>query len=225
MQLKNIYFLRIAYQKLRLFLIRIKTNGLFPQLLFNGIKVHSNGCYKLSKDILGLNNVIRIGKNSFIKSATVRIHGNNNQLIIDDNVIIGPNCSFWMEGNNCRIHIGSKTTVTRDVQLNCQENNMEISLGQDCMLSNSIIIRTSDSHPIYDRDTGNRINLPKSISIGNHVWIAPNTKIMKGSIIEDGCIIGSDTTVNSTIPYQSLAVGRPCRVVKNGVRWTRENLF
>ena len=225
MQLKNIYFLRIAYQKIRLFLIRIKTNGLFSQLLFNGIKVHSNGCYKLSKDILGLNNVIRIGKNSFIKSATVRIHGNNNQLIIDDNVIIGPNCSFWMEGNNCRIHIGSKTTVTRDVQLNCQENDMEISLGQDCMLSNNIIIRTSDSHPIYDENTGNRINLPKSISIGNHVWIAPNTKIMKGAIIGDGCIIGSDTTVSKIIPPQSLAVGRPCKIVKTGVKWTRENLF
>lgn len=155
----------------------------------------------------------------------MRIHGNNNQLIIEDNVIVGPNCSFWMEGNNCKIHIGSKTTMTRDVQLNCQENDMEIFLGQDCMLSNNIIIRTSDSHPIYDKDTVNRTNLPKSISIGNHVWIAPNTKIMKGAIIGDGCIIGSDTTVSKVIPPQSLAVGRPCKIIKNGVKWTRENLF
>ncbi len=94
------------------------------------------------------------------------------------------------------------------------------------MFSNHIIVRTSDSHPIYDTLTKQRINSPKPVNIGNHVWIAPNTKIMKGAIIPDNCIIGSDTTITKTFSEpNSLIVGRPAKVVRTNVDWTREKLF
>ena len=94
------------------------------------------------------------------------------------------------------------------------------------MFSNHIIVRTSDSHPIYDRITKERINKAESVKIGNHVWIAPNTKIMKGSIIPDGCIIGSDTTVSKPFDEKNaLIVGRPARIIRRDVEWTREQLF
>ena len=92
------------------------------------------------------------------------------------------------------------------------------------MLSNTIIIRTSDSHPIYNNE-GVRINPAKSIHIGDHVWIAPNSKIMKGVTIGDGCIIGSDTMVTKDLSNNVLAVGYPAKIVKTDVRWTRDNLF
>ena len=93
------------------------------------------------------------------------------------------------------------------------------------MFSNNIVVRTSDSHPIYRIDDNQRINPAKSVTIGNHVWVAPNTKIMKGVNIENGSIIGSDTIVTKVIPENSLAVGHPARVVKSNIKWTRENLF
>lgn len=99
-------------------------------------------------------------------------------------------------------------------------------MGYDCMLSNHIIVRTSDSHPIFDTVTNERINKPLPIHIGNHVWIAPNSKIMKGAIIADGCIIGSDTTVSKPFKTNNtLIVGRPARAIKQNVLWTREQLF
>ena len=64
------------------------------------------------------------------------------------------------------------------------------------------------------------------VNIGKHVWIAPNTKIMKGSVIPDGCIIGSDTTIAKEFSIEnSLIVGRPAKVVKKDIFWTRDNLF
>ena len=92
------------------------------------------------------------------------------------------------------------------------------------MFSNTIIIRTSDSHPIYNNQ-GIRINPAKSIHVGDHVWIAPNSKIMKGVTIGNGSIIGSDTIVTKDIPDNVLAVGHPAKVVKTDIRWTREAIF
>ena len=100
-----------------------------------------------------------------------------------------------------------------------------IVIGEDCMISNHVIIRTSDSHPIYSLESKERINPAKDIHIGNHVWIAPGTEIMKGAEIGDGCIIVSQTMVTKTIPSSCLAVGRPARVVKNNVTWSREDII
>ena len=70
-----------------------------------------------------------------------------------------------------------------------------------------------------------RINPPKSVVVGSHVWIAPNSKIMKGADIGDGAIIGSNTIVTKPVPANTLVVGAPAKVVKENVMWTREKLF
>lgn len=102
---------------------------------------------------------------------------------------------------------------------------MSIEIGEDCMFSNHIIIRTSDSHAIYSNETNKRINPAKPIRIGNHVWIAPGSEVMKGVVVGDGCIIGSQTMVTKDVPANCLVVGRPARVVKANIRWTREDVI
>lgn len=173
--------------------------------------------------ISGRNNSIFIGRGSLLEKGQIRIIGSNNILEIGSDCRIGPDCRFFCFGNNTRITIGEACTFTRKIELNAQENDMTIEIGKDCMLSNRIVIRTSDSHPIYN-NRHERLNPPASVFIGNHVWIAPNTKIMKNASIGDGAIIGSDTTVNCRIAPNSLAVGRPCKIVKEEVFWTREPL-
>lgn len=111
------------------------------------------------------------------------------------------------------------------IHINAQENNSKIIIGKDCMFSNHIIIRTSDSHPIIDVKTGERTNPAKNVIIGEHVWVAPNSEIMKGSIIGDGSIIGSQTMTGKQFPNQVLLVGRPAKVVKENVTWTRDDII
>ncbi len=181
------------------------------------------GSYK--KYIGGGNNMIVIKKNCVIDNPVFHIVGNNNKITFEENCHVGPDCSFWMEGNNVQITIGRHTTFTNSVHVNAQEDNMKIEIGEDCMFSNHIIIRTSDSHAIYSNDTNKRINPAKSIKIGNHVWIAPGSEVMKGVAVGDGCIIGSQTMVTKDVPANCLVVGRPARVVKENIRWTREDVI
>lgn len=173
----------------------------------------------------GANNMVVIKKNCVIDNPVFHIVGNNNKITFEENCHVGPDCSFWMEGNNVQITIGRHTTFTNSVHVNAQEDNMKIEIGEDCMFSNHIIVRTSDSHAIYSNDTNKRINPAKSIKIGNHVWIAPGSEVMKGVAVGDGCIIGSQTMVTKDVPANCLVVGRPARVVKENIRWTREDVI
>lgn len=183
------------------------------------------GYGSFKKNIDGENNSIIIGKDTRMNSTTFHIRGKNNTIEIGDNCTIGIGCSFWLEGCNVHIKIGANTTFTQYVHFNAQENGSYIECGEGCMFSNHIIVRTSDAHPIYDIATGKRVNYPKSVVIGKDVWVAPDTKIMKGAIIGDGSVIGSNTMVSKELPKHCLAVGMPAKVVKEGVRWTREDVL
>ena len=177
----------------------------------------------LRKSIIGNNNVVNIQK-SIIRESSIRIRGNGNKLLIEEGCNIGKGCSFWLEGNDNTIVIGRNTTMTLKCHFNAQEHNTKIIVGEDCMFSNTIIVRTSDAHPIFNCD-GIRINSAKDVIIGKHVWVAPNSVIMKGAILGDECIIGSHSFVSKTIPESCLAVGMPAKVVKENVHWTRDDVL
>ena len=54
----------------------------------------------------------------------------------------------------------------------------------------------------------------KPIKIGNHVWIGANSTILPEITIGDNVIIGANSLVNKDIPSNSIAVGNPCKVIK-----------
>lgn len=199
--------------------------NLFKCCRHNKVDLINNGYGIIKKDIVGNGNRIIVGKETYLNDTKIRIRGNNNTITFGENCIVGKDCSFWMEGNNISIHIGDNTTFTLLVHFCAQEDGTSIVVGKDCMFSNNIVVRTSDSHPIYDVNTNLRLNEAKDVHLGNHIWIAPNVRIMKGVSIDDGSIIGSDTIVTKDIPANSLAVGHPAKVVKENIRWSREVLF
>lgn len=51
--------------------------------------------------------------------------------------------------------------------------------------------------------------------VGNDVWIGQNVTILPGVQIGSGAIIGANSVVGSDIPPYSIAVGNPCRVIKD----------
>lgn len=54
----------------------------------------------------------------------------------------------------------------------------------------------------------------KPITIGNHVWIGANSTILPEVNIGNNVIIGANSLVNKDIPSNSIAVGNPCKVIK-----------
>lgn len=213
----------------RAYLSFIYRTGIYKKFIegHDKVRVINHGSHKgkLLQFICGKNNSIELGRGVKFNKTKIRIVGNNNTIVFGDLCNIGPNCSFWMEGNNIKIVIGNHCSFTHTCHFCAQEDNTKILVGEDCLFSNTIIVRTSDSHPIYDIKNNKRINNAKDVIIGNHVWIAPNSKIFKGATINNGAIIGSNTLVTNEIPNNSLAVGMPAKVIKTGVTWTHEKLF
>lgn len=207
----------------RVIQIRRKQKDLFCK---NHIDIINNGgIYKIIKEIRGSNNRVIIEAGCYLDNVVIHMIGNNNIIKFSKNVHVGPGCSFWVEGNNCKIIIGEDTTFTQKVHFNAQEDNSEIVCGKDCMFSNTIIVRTSDSHAILNTETHKRINPAKNVIIGDHVWIAPSTTIMKGANIGSNTIVGSHTLVTKSAPSNVLVVGMPAKVVKEGVTWSREDII
>ena len=179
-------------------------------------------CYcNFSRHIIGLNNTIIIKRGCRFANVQIRIIGNNNKISFGENVSISKRCSFWMEGDNIEITIGDNTSFNHTCHLCAQENSTKISIGSNCMFSNNIIVRTSDSHPIFDTQSGKRINMAKSVYIGDNVWIAAHVTILKGVKINDGSILGFGSIVSKDIQSNCIAVGTPARAVKENVCWRR----
>lgn len=54
----------------------------------------------------------------------------------------------------------------------------------------------------------------KPITIGRNCWIAGNVTVCGGVTIGEGSVIGAGSVVTRDIPPNSLAVGVPCRVIR-----------
>lgn len=213
---------------------KIKTlsrkNRFFNRIVNIGTRLYAMGGVKVSKsplvtlDIynLGKGNVFITGKNCMANKLRLEFRGNNNMVILGDNVTMKNDCRIMVTGNNCAVEVGDNTTFTHHCQLEAQEETTHIVIGEDCMFSNNVLVRTNDSHYIYDSVTGGRTNLPGDVHIGNHVWLAAYTTVMKGVTIGDGVVVGYRSVVTKNIPPSSIAVGIPAKVIRERIEWSRE---
>lgn len=172
--------------------------------------------------INGSNNRIIVKDKCLINKCQFFIKGNNNT------IIIGSECRlsgmiFWIQDDNNMIKIGAKTSIGSGTELAVLEGT-SIEIGEDCMLSDNISIRTSDSHSIIN-ESGKRINLAKSITIGDHCWIGMQCLIMKGAILEKNSILGARSilTKQYTIPG-CILTGAPAKVIRENVNWDRKRI-
>jgi acetyltransferase-like isoleucine patch superfamily enzyme len=207
---KILYFIKLNYRKF------LSISGKNNSIIINGL------LYNCNKQIHGNNNTFILSKNSVLNNSLIHIIGNSNELIIGENCVIGKDCSFWIDGNRNKIILKNNITFTYGVHLCAQEENTIIEIGDDCMFANTINIRTSDSHPIFDLNNKMRINNAKSVYVGNHVWVSAKATILKGVKVENGAIIGYSSIVTKDIPEKSLAVGTPAKVIKSNILWKRK---
>lgn len=95
--------------------------------------------------------------------------------------------------------------------------NKKIEIGKDFLCAWSVFITDSDWHTIKGQSH------QANVVIGNHVWIANNNNILKGTQIGNNCIVASNSKViNKTFSDNVLIGGLPCKVLKEGVEWSRD---
>ncbi|MEG0295991.1 MAG: sugar O-acetyltransferase [Clostridium sp.] len=98
----------------------------------------------------------------------------------------------------------------------------KITIGKNVLIGPGTGIYTA-SHPIDYKDRLNKITNNEApyktyalpVVVGDNVWIGGNVSILPGVIIGDNCVIGAGSVVTKSIPENSVAVGNPCKVIKN----------
>lgn len=112
---------------------------------------------------------------------------------------------------------GSKVSITGSSNIIAEK---ECSIGDCCLISWDCQIMDTDFHKIYN-DSGKRINNPKSIIIGNNVWIGSKVLILKGAEIPNNCIIAANSTVVKRYTEENAIYGgQPATLLKRNIKWT-----
>ncbi|MBT9097488.1 acyltransferase [Methylovulum psychrotolerans] len=170
-------------------------------------------------ELRGADNTVDIGDN--VKGRlSVSVIGNNNKIIIADNVFMISCLQIAIRLNGSTITIGPDCTFQGLVRLSSHEAS-SITIGADCMFSSDITASTSDVHAIFDADNV-RINPAQPIVIGDHVWVGNGVKLLKGATVGSGSVIGMSSLVTrGQYPENCIIAGTPARVVRKDIHWTR----
>lgn len=88
----------------------------------------------------------------------------------------------------------------------------KVTFGNNVQIGPNCGIYTS-GHPI-NKEERRKVEFAKPIRIGNDVWIGGNVCVMPGVTIGDNTVIGAGSVVTKDIPSNVVAVGNPCRVIK-----------
>lgn len=89
-----------------------------------------------------------------------------------------------------------------------------VDFGDNVLLGPSVQIYTA-GHPIDVKgrvEEGIEFGYP--VKIGNNVWIGGGVVICAGVTIGDNAVIGAGSVVTKDIPANVVAVGNPCKVIK-----------
>ncbi|MBQ7158072.1 MAG: sugar O-acetyltransferase [Treponema sp.] len=120
---------------------------------------------------------------------------------------------------------GAFTTMGNNVYANFNFTCLDcarVTIGNDVFFGPNVSILTP-MHPIRWQER-NQFKKPdgtlgdqeyaKPVTIGDNCWIAGNVTICGGVTIGEGSVIGAGSVVTCDIPANVVAVGNPCRVIK-----------
>jgi maltose O-acetyltransferase len=90
-----------------------------------------------------------------------------------------------------------------------------IEIGDDLQMAPAVQLYTA-YHPL-DRQTRvvEALEYAKPIRIGSGVWIGGGAIVLPGVTIGDGAVIGAGSVVSRDVPPDTLAVGKPARIVRS----------
>lgn len=125
----------------------------------------------------------------------------------DDCYIEPPFHANW-GGKN--VHFGNGVYANFNLTM---VDDCDIFVGNNVMFGPNVTV-SAGTHPIHPelRSKQAQYNIP--IHIGNNVWIGANSVILTGVNIGDNSVIGAGSIVTKDIPSNVIAVGNPCRVLR-----------
>lgn len=110
----------------------------------------------------------------------------------------------------CNTHFGHHIYANFNLTL---VDDTDIFVGDYVMFGPNVTVATA-GHPVDPelRRQVAQFNMP--IHIGNNVWIGAGSVLLPGVSIGDNSVIGAGSIVTKDIPANVVAVGNPCRVLR-----------
>ena len=123
-----------------------------------------------------------------------------------DTIIVPP---FWCD-------YGYHITVGESFYAN---HNLIIQDGAGVRFGDNVFIGpnccfTTAEHAIDPKMRKAGVEIAKPIKIGNNVWIGAGCTILAGVEVGDNTVIGAGSVVTKSIPSNVVAVGIPCKVLR-----------
>ena len=140
-----------------------------------------------------------------------KVHLINKNIKIGNNVVIYPEVQFFGDGD---IVIGDNVSIGNGTILYSSKKGGGITIGNNTLISAQCYIIDSDHGMGKNMLIREQCNIVTPVSIGNDIWISAGCKILRGSNIGDGCIVGAMTLVKGDFPPNSVIVGIPGKVIK-----------
>ncbi len=138
---------------------------------------------------------------------------------------IGKGCyiepPFHSNWGGHNVHLGDY--VYANFNLTCVDDT-HIYVGSRTMFGPNVVLATA-GHPLMPelRRHGIQYNMP--IHIGENCWFGAGAIVMPGITIGDNTIIGAGAVVTKDLPSNVVAVGNPCRVLREVGEKDREYYF
>jgi galactoside O-acetyltransferase len=113
-------------------------------------------------------------------------------------------------GFGSRVHIGDD--FFGNVNLTFVDD-VDIRIGDGVMIAPSVTLTTT-GHPVHPDRRADFGRFSEPIVIEDKVWIGSNAVVLPGVRIGHGSVIGAGSVVSRDIPPMTVAVGTPCRVLR-----------
>lgn len=127
---------------------------------------------------------------------------------------IGENCyiepPFHSNFGGAHVHFGKN--IYANFNLTCVDDT-HIYVGDYTMFGPNVTVATA-GHPILPdlRQQGYQYNMP--VHIGKNCWIGAGVIILPGITVGDNVVIGAGSVVTKDLPSNVVAVGNPCKVLR-----------
>ena len=119
------------------------------------------------------------------------------------------------------VHMGSYVYANTNLTL---VDDGHIYIGDKVMFGPNVVVATAN-HPINAELRGKGLQYNKDVYIGENTWIGAGVVIVPGIKIGKNVIIGAGSIVTKDIPDNVVAVGNPCKVIREVGEHDREYFY
>ena len=114
------------------------------------------------------------------------------------------------------LEIGKNFFCNKNCTISC---NDKITIGDHVLFGWNVEILDSDNHKVIHKNREN-VSDRGPIKIGDHVWVAAFSHILKNSNVSDGSVVAYHSLVTKTFEGEKLLLGGcPSKVIEEQIEW------